>query len=185
MIRKSEQKDNKEIAKLIYIIWDGMNLEMIDHFEKGKVLSAIETCLADEDFINSERTIHVYEKDGAVAGCVVTYPGHTEFRFKRVWEKLKFDEVFKPYSPPLEVKEARDDEMYIDSVVTFDKYRGQGIATQLLKYLLDSKNDRPWGLICEVENEKALNLYLKMGFIKDEIVNLYGHDYYHMTYKNI
>ena len=80
------------------------------------------------------------------------------------------------------MKEARDDEMYIDSVATFSKCRGQGIATKLLKYLLDSEEERPWGLICEIENEKALGLYLKLGFKKDGIVDLYGHDYYHMRY---
>ena len=65
--------------------------------------------------------------------------------------KIGFDEKFHPYGPPLEVKEACDEE-------------------------------RPWGLICEIENEKALGLYLKLGFKKDGIVDLYGHDYYHMRY---
>lgn len=182
MIRKKEQKDNRKVAELVYIIWDGMSLEMIEKFDKETILSAIEACLEDEEFQTSERTIHVYEQDDAVAGCVVSYPGNTEFGFKRVWEKLGFDEKFHPYGPPLEVKEARDDEMYIDSVATFGEYRGQGIATKLLKYLLESNEARPWGLICEVENEKALGLYLKLGFKKDEDVDLYGHEYYHMTY---
>lgn len=182
MIRKKEQKDNRKVAELVYIIWDGMSLEMIEKFDKETILSAIEACLEDEEFHKSKRTIHVYEQDDEVAGCVVSYPGNTEFGFKRVWEKLGFDEKFHPYGPPLEVKEARDDEMYIDSVATFGEYRGQGIATKLLKYLLESDDGRPWGLICEIENEKALGLYQKLGFKKDEAVDLYGHEYYHMTY---
>ena len=106
-----------------------MSLKMIQKFDKETILSAIETYLENEEFHTSERTIHVYEQDGEVAGCVVSYPGHTELGFKLVWEKLGFDEKFHPYGPPLEVKEARDDEMYIDSVATFSKCRGQGIAT--------------------------------------------------------
>lgn len=183
MIRKKEQKDNRKVAELVYIIWQDMELEMIEKFDRETVLEAFEMCLNDEEFRNSERTIHVYEVDGEVAGCVLSYPGHIELDFKYVWEKLGLDEKFHPYSPPLEVKESRDDEMYIDSVVTFREYRGQGIATKFLKYLLDSDETLPWGLLCEVENEKALGLYLKLGFKKDEVVELYGQEYYRMTYK--
>ena len=182
MIRKKEQKDNRKVAELVYIIWEGMDLEIIEKFDKETVLEAFEMCLSDEDFRNSERTIHVYEVDGDVAGFVLSYPGHTEHEFKHVWEKLGLDKKFHPYSPPLELREARDNEMYIDSVATFSEYRGQGIATKLLKYLLDSEEARPFGLICEVENEKALSLYLKLGFKKDELLELYGQEYYHMTY---
>lgn len=182
MIRIKEQKDNRKVAELVYIIWEGMDLEIIEKFDRETVLEAFEMCLSDEEFRNSERTIHVHEVDGDVAGFVLSYPGHTEHEFKHVWEKLGLDKKFHPYSPPLELREARDNEMYIDSVATFSEYRGQGIATKLLKYLLDSEEARPFGLICEVENEKALSLYLKLGFKKDELLELYGQEYYHMTY---
>lgn len=58
------------------------------------------------------------------------------------WNELPLEEDMKAYGTPLPIKEAKDDEWYIETVATFPEYRGQGIATQLFEYLIDAYPDK-------------------------------------------
>ena len=60
-------------------------------------------------------------------------------------------------------------------------YRGQGIATQLLKHLIDTDKHAKWSLNCDYDNEGAFKLYSKLGFKENGDIDLYGHQYHHMT----
>ncbi|MEJ7180476.1 GNAT family N-acetyltransferase, partial [Staphylococcus capitis] len=55
-----------------------------------------------------------------------------------------------------------------------------GIATQLMTYLLEKYPEKKWSLNCDYDNEKALNLYKKLGFKTVNDIDLYGHLYRHM-----
>ena len=61
---------------------------------------------------------------------------------------------------------------------------GQGIATQLLKYVISTHAHEKWGLNCDYDNNKARHLYHKLGFKEDATIRLYGHQYFHMTLNN-
>ena len=69
-------------------------------------------------------------------------------------------EEIKQYGTPLPLKEAKDDEYYIETIATFEAYRGRGIATKLLTSLLESNTNVKWSLNCDINNEAALS-YIK------------------------
>ncbi len=69
---------------------------------------------------------------------------------------------------------------YIETIATFAAYRGRGIATKLLTSLLESNTHVKWSLNCDINNEAALKLYKKRGFISDGQIQLYKHMYHHL-----
>lgn len=60
------------------------------------------------------------------------------------------------------------DEGYILNVAVFPEYRGKGIGTSLVNYLIDSYKDKLSFLTLEVRpsNKAAVNMYYSLGFEK-------------------
>ncbi len=104
-------------------------------------------------------------------------------KYEKAWELLDLPEEIKQYGTPLPLKEAKDDEYYIETIATFEAYRGRGIATKLLTSLLESNTHVKWSLNCDINNEAALKLYKKVGFISDGQIELYKHMYHHLIVK--
>ncbi|CAD2073332.1 GNAT family N-acetyltransferase [Phocicoccus pinnipedialis] len=183
MIRLARKEDKHQIAELIYIIWNDMELDIVRSLPRDTVLEVLALAIETVEYRNSYRHIYVYEVDGNVAGCIVGYPGAKEMTFENAWHDLDVTEEIKSFGTPLPEKEARNDEIYIESVATFPEYRGQGIASKLFKHLLNTDKNAKWGLICEKDNVGAQALYKRLGFKIDGETTLYGHDYHHMTYQ--
>ena len=116
-----------------------------------------------------------------MAGCIIAYPGEKELDLERQWLNLPLEEDIRELGTPLPQQEAYNDEIYIEAVATFPEYRGQGIATQLLKHLIDTDKHAKWSLNCDYDNEGAFKLYSKLGFKENGDIDLYGHQYHHMT----
>ena len=165
MIRQAHPSDNKRIAELCYMIWEDMELDIVNEISKERMMNILELSVVNVEYRSYYKNVWVYEVDGKVAGCVIA---------------LSLDEDIRKYGTPLPVKEAADDEVYIETVATFPEYRGQGIATQLMTYLLEMYSEKKWSLNCDYDNEKALGLYEKLGFKTVSDINLYGHLYRHM-----
>lgn len=183
MIRKARPSDNKQIAELCYIIWQDMELDLVKEFTKERVIQALEESIVNIDYRTNYNNIWVYEQDNQVAGCIIAYDGAKEMALEETWKELPLEEDMKLFDTPLPLKEAKDDEWYIETVATFSKYRGQGIATQLFEYLIKHYPDKKWSLSCDYDNPKARKLYERLGFEWVEDINLYGHNYLHMVYQ--
>lgn len=184
VIRKAKTSDNRQIAELCYLIWRDMELDITKEITKDRIIEAIELSIVNVRYRSFYEHIWVYEKDGVVAGCVIAYPGKEEMDYEQQWLKLPLEEDIIMLGTPLPEKESYDDEIYIETVVTSPKYRGQGIATQLLKYVIFTHAHEKWGLNCDYDNNKARHLYHKLGFKEDATIHLYGHQYFHMTLNN-
>ena len=180
MIRQAHPSDNKRIAELCFMIWEDMELDIVNEISKERLMNILELSVVNVEYRSYYKNVWVYEVDGKVAGCVIAYDGKHELDYEENWLKLPLDEDIRKYGTPLPVKEAADDEMYIETVATFPEYRGQGIATQLMTYLLEMYSEKKWSLNCDYDNEKALGLYEKLGFKTVSDIDLYGHLYRHM-----
>ncbi|MBT2813505.1 GNAT family N-acetyltransferase [Staphylococcus coagulans] len=184
MIRKATYEDVHAIAELTYMIWQDMELEIVQRYAKSTVIHALMKSITDVHYRNALAHVHVYEENQQVAGMIVAYPGKNEAQYEKEWERLQFDTPIElKHTTPLPVLEADEGDIYIESIATFPEFRGRGIARQLMRYLLSSDNHATWGLNCEYINEKAYQLYRKMGFetVKDKM--LYDHRYRYMKYK--
>lgn len=183
MIRKAQPSDRHAIAELIYIIWQDMELDMVEQIEKSRIIQALEDSISKVPYRAFYENVWVYEVDGNVAGCVIAYEGSKEMQLEENWNQLQLDEGIRSFGTPLPIKEAKDDEWYIETVATFPEYRGRGIATQLFEFLLNQYPEYKWSLNCDYANPQAEKLYRRIGFEHESDIDLYGHDYKHMVFK--
>lgn len=183
MIRQARPEDQFDIAKLVYMVWEDMELDIVKAVPKDKILTAIEKSCVDVRYRTYYEHIYVYEVEGKIAGCIISYNGKYELEYEKAWEHLDLPNEFQQYGTPLPVKEAKDDECYIETIATFEEYRGRGIATKLLTNLLESNTNMKWSLNCDVNNQTALKLYQKVGFTFDGYIELYKHKYHHLIVK--
>lgn len=60
------------------------------------------------------------------------------------------------------------DEFYIDTLAVKSQYRGRGIASELLKAMIERAREigKPAGLLVDKDNSRARRLYEKVGFEK-------------------
>lgn len=184
MIREARKSDAKKIAELIYIIWNDMELPLVQNNDTKTVLEVIEQSITDSQYRNHYSHIHVYEVDGEVAGFVNCYRGSDEQLLEDNWKNIDFESAFELEGTPLPEREAEDEDLYLESIAVFSKFRGQGIASKLIDYtstIARNKDENTVALICEDNNIGAFSLYKKIGFEPryEKVIN--GHNYYYMT----
>ena len=180
MIRKAKPSDTPKIAELCYIIWSELDIQMVKDIDKSRLLKIMEQSMIDVPYRGHYSNTWVYEIEGEVAGCLIAYPGDKEIALEQAWLDLDLDDDIRSYGTPMPMKEANDDEWYIETVATFPQYRGRGVATQLVQHVIASYSDEKWSLNCDVHNDGALYVYKKLGFQIASEFDLYGHMHYHM-----
>lgn len=123
--------------------------------------------------------------DGILAGICVAYDGgqlhHLRHRFiEAAKEAFGID-----YSGMADETEAG--ELYLDSLCVSNKYRGKGIATQLIQAAIAHSEELgipAVGLLVDKGNPKAEDLYARLGFQYVEDTTWGGHQMKHLQYKN-
>ena len=182
MIRKAKPSDKKDIAELCYIIWSQLDIDMVKEVEKFRLLNIMEQSMVDVKYRGHISNVWVYEIDGNVAGCLIAYPGNKELELEQAWLDMDLEADIKSYGTPMPMKEANDDEWYIETVATFPNYRGNGVATKLIKHVIANYPDEKWSLNCDIDNLTALRVYEKLGFEIASEFDLYGHKHYHLVH---
>ncbi|MBM0868838.1 ribosomal protein S18 acetylase RimI-like enzyme [Staphylococcus auricularis] len=183
MIRKAEATDKSALAELYYIILEELEIEHVRKIEKSRLIDVLEQSIVDVNYRGHYSHARVDEIDGEVAGCLVAYPGKDERRLEDAWMQIDMDDDIRELGQPMPLEEANDDEWYIETVATFPEYRGRGVATGLIKHVVNEHPEYKWSLNCDEENTNALRLYKKLGFERESDIDLYGHLHHHMLLK--
>ncbi|UXS43715.1 GNAT family N-acetyltransferase [Staphylococcus delphini] len=181
MIRKATPQDARAIAELTYIVWQDMELEIVRRYEKETVIAALVKSATEVHYRNHIEHVDIYE----VAGILIAYPGQYETTYEQAWQNLTLAENIQlETGTPLPVLEAERGDVYIETIATFPEFRGRGIATKLIQARLQSNPEVTWSLNCDEQNERAYQLYRKLGFQEKIKKVLYGHEYRYMIYQN-
>ena len=62
MIRKATPSDNKQIAKLYYLIWKDMELDIVKEISKKRMINLLELSIVNVHYRTYYKNIWVYEK---------------------------------------------------------------------------------------------------------------------------
>lgn len=114
-----------------------------------------------------------------VAGVIVGYDGADLHRLRETFlqaAKEFLEQDFRGMDD-----ETQAGEYYIDSLAVNESYRHQGLATLLLKKLIDQKGQRqPVGLLVDKGNPGAERLYRSLGFEYVNDATWGGHEMRHL-----
>lgn len=181
------------------------------YFVSGLIIEAIEdlsnifTGYEDEKSVKYEMTnlfseynnrfshefCTVIEIDGQVAAYVISYPvlnmkNLNETIIKKLKKRFGTDDAsFEVFSEKIRnSREAFDDEYYIDNLAVAETYRGKGLSKLLIAEAEKecvTKGYKKISILADLHNEKAFNIYKKLGYIKDCELEVMGHRYHHLV----
>ena len=195
IIRNAEIKDKDTVIDLVVVAIEDLSNILTgceeDYLAKQKLKELY--CCCKNRF--SYEYCLVAEINGQVAGSIITYPGADINKLNILLiEKLKEkfidnEKMFLKYSKDiLNSKEAFDDEYYIDNLAVLKSFRGKGIGKKLIAEVEKDaycKGYNKISILADVNNNKAFNIYQKLGYINDCELDVLGHIYYHLVKKNI
>ena len=181
-IRTAKSDDAGQIAPLINLIIDEMQLEELEDIPEPGLEKVITMAYRTRTYLSDKATTVVAEANGQVVGVAFGYPGENEEAVDRVLENLSaksndFDE------PMTFDSETNGNEWYLDSIAVSPDYQGHGVGSQLLRALPEyakADDESVIGLNVDFENPDAMKLYGRHGF---EVVGkrmIGDHEYYHM-----
>nr|WP_210726815.1 GNAT family N-acetyltransferase [Pediococcus argentinicus] len=184
-IREANKDDAGQIAPLINIIYDEMELEELDDVPDPLWLKVLRQAYSTDEYLNTMARTVVAEDDQThrVVGVAFGYSDEYEQSLDDILDQYaKQSNVFDgdPLDPDLE---AYTDEWYLDSIAVDPNYQGQGIGGKLLKALpkfVRHDGETTIGLNVDFENPAAKKLYDRDHFITVGIRQIGDHLYFHM-----
>ncbi|WP_163651892.1 GNAT family N-acetyltransferase [Listeria sp. PSOL-1] len=183
MIRQATMDDATEIAPLLLTIWKDMELSIFKTEKEATIIKALTKAILLPNYRYYYKHIYVYEKGQQIAGVVAGYPSKIEPLIEKPWQQV-IEEFHLTHTKPVFVDlETFPNEWYLDSLVTSEEFRGQGIGSALtneLPNIAKASGESVIGLNCDKKNPHAKRLYNRLGFVKVGEVVLGTHLYDHM-----
>lgn len=165
-IRPATVEDARDIARLIEISSDGV--AVIEWAETAAEEGVEPLDIGERTYRNPEgdyswRNCTIVEKDGAVAGMLLTFAMPKAPPRDPAKRPGKDDtNVFAPY---MYLEEP--DSWYICGVAFYPEHRGQGLGTQLMAIANDQARQNGFktlSLVAFAENEGSVRLYKRLGY---------------------
>lgn len=182
MLRAAEKKDTEKLIKLVMIILQDMNLPIIETVPADLLEDWLKKAMQMENYRYSYRNAMVCIRNGQVAGVCYSYNGELEPEIDHA--AIQLAEQYEEIDGCLFLEsETGPEEWYLDSLVTDEAYRGQGVASELLDALPEiaqSYGKAVIALNCEQSNRAAKKLYEQKGYRKVSERTISGHRYDHM-----
>jgi N-acetylglutamate synthase-like GNAT family acetyltransferase len=178
MIRKAELKDKGDITRLHYMAGPNLMKYFFACNSDEKTYTVLDLLYESNETIFSKEYFSLFEENEKVKGAISLFPGNK----KKLLEKnigQYGKEIFKISGLKKSIKmmfrnslnkafpSFYNDELYIEAISVFPEYRGQSIASKLLKHSFEHAeklNIPKVALLVEIQNEHALNVYKKYGF---------------------
>lgn len=183
-IRPATPADGVQAAPLIKVVFDEMEIPEIMAMADADVNAVFARAFSVAPYRYSFAHTLVAVSGDEVLGVCVGYPAEDEEHI---------DEAFAPFLPEVGITDGRDlfpdhesfpGEWYLDLLAVKDSARGRGVGTQLLRAACRHQQHNGAlrvGLLCDLDNPKADSLYEREGFVEDGRVQLFTHEYRHMS----
>jgi len=107
------------------------------------------------------------DADGHVAGVIVSYDGARLHDLRRAFFEVAERVLGLHFDDSLD-DETDAGEIYLDSIAVFPDFRGHGLAGRLIEAAAHhhAGAGKPLGLLVDVPNTRAYDLYRRLGFTK-------------------
>lgn len=181
-LRKAQSQDIDAVAKLMFLAMKDIVCIFLDTTDAEKGINFLRKHIAAPHNQYSLDHVIVAEEDGVILGQTCIYDG----KLLEVLRQPIMDSLAQEYNRRLPLSdETQPGEMYIDTIAVAAHARGRGIAKLLLLYVIDlfvKQKGEVLGLLVDMENPQAKQLYIKMGFRIMGTKTIFGKEMQHMQY---
>ncbi|WP_307414978.1 GNAT family N-acetyltransferase [Paenibacillus sp. W2I17] len=181
LIRPARIEDADQVIPLLYQAIGDIAYSLAGEADHEKAMQILQAFYVQEDNRISYRHVTVMEQDRLIAGILVAYDGGEADRLDQPILDRPGRSLDEKYAL---VKETRPGEYYLDTLSVSEAYQGQGIGRALMAAFEQQGSDlghSQVSLIVERDNGRALMLYERQGYVKDDVIVIAGHEYNHMV----
>ena len=184
MIRKARPADVKMVVPLLILAMGELASKFSNTSDAIATSALFAHFFQEEDNQYSYSNFLVYEESGQVYGALNAYDGGklTILRQKFL-EYLSVHNGLNDFKPEPETQAG---EFYFDTLAVNQEMQGKGIGKKLIDAGIEWAQELgidTVGLLVEVNNEKALKLYIDKGFKIANQASFIGGSYHHMVFK--
>ena len=179
MIKNAQKQDAKICIKLLNLAMEDIAYKLSGYDDPLKSDEILEKFFKSETNRLSYKNVYVYKRDDVIIAAMCTYFGGDVAKLDS-----EISQHLKALGKDAKVeKECFDDEFYIDSIAVDEKFRGQGLATELIMHSFARAKElghKKVSLIVDINKPKVRKFYESLGFKFNtkKIINL--HEYDHM-----
>ncbi|MCP1424670.1 ribosomal protein S18 acetylase RimI-like enzyme [Paenibacillus xylanexedens] len=181
LIRPARIEDADQVIPLLYQAIGDIAYSLAGEADHEKAMQILQAFYVQENNRISYRHVTVMEQDRLIAGILVAYDGGEADRLDQPILDRPGRSLDEKYAL---VKETRPGEYYLDTLSVSEAYQGQGIGRALMAAFEQQGSDlghSQVSLIVERDNGRALMLYERQGYVKDDVIVIAGHEYNHMV----
>ncbi|WP_103609149.1 GNAT family N-acetyltransferase [Campylobacter concisus] len=179
MIKNAQKQDAKICIKLLNLAMEDIAYKLSGYDDPARSDEILEKFFKSETNRLSYKNVYVYKRDEQIIAAMCAYFGGDAWQLDS-----EISQHLKALGKDAQIeKECFDDEFYIDSIAVDEKFRGQGLAKELILHSFARAKElghKKVSLIVDVNKPKVRKFYESLGFkfnVK-KIVNL--HEYDHM-----
>lgn len=181
LIRPACKEDVDQVIPLLHQAIGDIAYALAGEGEHEEAMRILRQFFVQEDNRISYRNVTVMEQDEVVAGILVAYDGSEADLLDEPIRNRPGRSQDEKYAL---VKETRSGEYYLDTLSVSEAYQGQGIGRALMAAFEEkgrTLGHKQVSLIVERDNGRALMLYERQGYVKDDVLVIAGHEYSHMV----
>lgn len=133
----------------------------------------------------------IIEREDVAVGQIVAYPADQMpmlnggvIKVLRERYNGPSDELALIESQIINSEEAFEGEFYIDNLAVMPAFRGQGVGKALISHVekqAKAEGYKKVSILADEKNEKAFNIYNKLGYVHDCDLKVMGHTFKHMV----
>ena len=179
MIKNAQKQDAKICIKLLNLAMEDIAYKLSGYDDPVKSDEILEKFFKSETNRLSYKNVYVYKRDDVIIAAMCAYFGGDVGKLDS-----EISQHLKALGKDAQIeKECFDDEFYIDSIAVDEKFRGQGLAKELILHSFVKAKElghKKVSLIVDVNKPKVRKFYESLGFKFNtkKIINL--HEYDHM-----
>ena len=179
MIKNAQKQDAKVCIKLLNLAMEDIVYKLSGYDDPAKSDEILENFFKSEINRLSYKNVYVYKRDDVIIAAMCAYFGGDTAKLDR-----EISQHLKALGKDAQIEnECFDDEFYIDSIAVDEKFRGQGLAKELILHSFAKAKELGYkkvSLIVDVNKPKVRKFYESLGFKFNtkKIINL--HEYDHM-----
>ena len=178
MIKNAQKQDAKICIKLLNLAMEDIAYKLSGYDDPAKSDEILEKFFESETNRLSYKNVYVYKRDEQIIAAMCAYFGGDAWLLDR-----EISQQLKALGKDAQIeKECFDDEFYIDSIAVDEKFRGQGLAKELILHSFAKAKELGYkkvSLIVDVNKPKVRKFYESLGFKFNtkKIINLHEYDH--------